>query len=406
MRVTDRLYYADSYLSEFSATVTCVTDRVSGWAAVTLDRTAFYPTGGGQPTDTGTLGDAIVVECIDKGDEGVIHMIRGEAPEVGCVVIGRVDTERRLDYIQQHTGQHILSQAFVQLFQAPTNGFRMMEHWSEIDIQLPDPSDARIERAITLANEIVWNNRPLKVLNVTAEEAAELSLRKESTRAGELRLIEIDGFDLTPCGGTHARRTGEVGIIALRHWSRAKGMTRIEFVAGRRALHDYDRVNSSAREAAALFSVGRDDVAQAAARLIGEQKELQKRLRTAEELAARFEATDLIEAATIPPNGARIISQIYPDRDAERLKSLAHALIAQPGIIALLGTHESDGARIVFARSTDVSADMNTLLRDACTTLGGRGGGRPDFAQGGGPDHDSLALAIENAVRHLMTEPT
>lgn len=406
MSNTERLYYADSYLSEFSATVTCVTDRVSGWAAVTLDRTAFYPTGGGQPSDTGTLGDATVVECIDKGDDGVIHMIRGEAPEVGTTIIGRVDTARRLDHIQQHTGQHILSQAFVQLFQAPTNGFRMMEHWSEVDIELPDPSDVKVERAINLANEIVWNNRPLKVLNVSAEEAAELSLRKESARTGELRLIEIDGFDLTPCGGTHARRTGEVGIIALRHWSRAKGMTRIEFVAGKRAGQDYDRVNAVAREAAALFSVGRDDVPQAVARLLGDQKDLLKRLRSAEELAARIEAADLIEAAPMASSGARVISQIFPDRDAERLKSLAHALIAQPAVVALLGTHEPDGARLVFARSADMTTDMNLLLRNACATLGGRGGGRPDFAQGGGPDHDSLGAAIESAFSAVIARST
>jgi alanyl-tRNA synthetase len=235
MAVTERLYYSDSHLIEFDARVVDVTERVSGWAAIVLDRTAFYPTGGGQPSDTGTLNGARVVECIDDGDNGVLHVVQGMMPSRGAVVQGRVDWSRRLDHMQQHTGQHILSQAFVNLFNAATKSFRVLETSCEIDVDLNNPATEIIERAVELANNVVWEDRAIEIRNVTSAEAAELPLRKESARDGELRLIEIEGFDLTPCGGTHAYRTGEVGIIAVRSWERAKGLTRIEFVAGTRA---------------------------------------------------------------------------------------------------------------------------------------------------------------------------
>ena len=230
---------------------------MSGWQAVTLDRTAFYPTGGGQPSDTGTLNGARVVECLDEGDT-VLHVVQGLAPSIGAPIKGRVDWPRRLDHIQQHTGQHIFSQAFISLFNAPTRSFRMMDQVCEIDVQLPEPTSERIERAVELANNVIWEDRPIAVRQVTAEEAAQLPLRKESGREGELRLIEIEGFDLTPCGGTHAYHTGEVGVIAVRSWERARGLTRILFVAGRRALEDYRRANKTALKVAELFSAGRD----------------------------------------------------------------------------------------------------------------------------------------------------
>src|SRR5215211_6296088 len=272
MPVTERLYYSDSHLIEFEARVVDVTDRVSGWTAVVLNRTAFYPTGGGQPSDTGTLNGSRVVECIDDGDQGVLHVVQGVAPARDSIVRGRVDWPRRLDHMQQHTGQHILSQAFVTLFNAATKGFRVLESVCEIDVELHEPSTEKIERAVELANNVVWEDRVITIRNVSSAQAAELALHKEPSREGELRLIEIEGFDLTPCGGTHPFRTGEVGMIVVRSWERAKGLTRIEFVAGTRALADYRRANKSAREVAALFSAGRDDGPQLAAQMLEENK--------------------------------------------------------------------------------------------------------------------------------------
>ena len=398
MPVTERLYYSDSHLIEFDARVVDVTDRVSGWAAILLDRTAFYPTGGGQPGDTGTLNGARVMECIDDGDNGVLHVVQGVAPPRGAQIHGRVDWSRRLDHMQQHTGQHILSQAFVALFNAPTKSFRVLEASCEIDVDLSNPTSEIIERAVELANNVVWEDRAITIRNVTSAEAAKLPLRKEPARDGDLRLIEIEGFDLTPCGGTHAYRTGEVGMIAVRAWERAKGLTRVEFVAGTRALADYRKANKSAREIAAMFSTGRDDAPQMAAQMVEENKELHRRIRLLEELAAEVEAQKLLAAAS-----QGVVSQIFDGRDAESLKKLAHALVANPKTVALLGSRDKDTARLVFARSTDAQGDMSALMREACAMLDGRGGGRPEIAQGGGKNVARLEEAIAHTAAQLTT---
>src|SRR6266542_5380704 len=408
MLPTERLYYSDSHLIEFDARVIDVGERVSNWTAVTLDRTAFYPTGGGQPSDTGTLDGARVVECVDEGDR-VLHMIHGPTPAPGSVVRGRVDWPRRFDHLQQHTGQHILSQAFIKLFKAATTSFRVLEDSSEIDIDLKNPTLDGMERAIELANNVIWEDRHINIRMVSAEEAAELMLRKESDREGELRLIEIDGFDLTPCGGTHAHTTGEVGLIAARSWQRAKGLTRIEFVAGRRALEDYRRANKTANAVAALLSAGRDDAATLAERLLTENKELHHRVRSLEEVTTHFEAEELIASVKSESAGiaghpeVKIVSRILEARDPE---SLTQALIAHPGTIALLASGDKETARLIFARSADSTGDMNALMRRACSIVDGRGGGKPDLAQGGGPAVERMAEAIETARRDLREQPS
>jgi alanyl-tRNA synthetase len=401
MSITERLYYTDSHLTEFEARVVAVTERVSGWVAVTLDRTAFYPTGGGQPSDTGMLDDARVVECIDADDEGVLHVLQGRSLAVGATVKGSVDWPRRLDHIQQHTGQHILSQAFISLFKAETRGFRMLDQYSEIDVALDAPTEEKIDRAVELANRIIWEDRPLHIQQVSREEAARLPLRKDSAREGELRLIEIEGFDLTPCGGTHAQRAGEVGLIAVRSFERAKGLARIEFVAGGRALADYNRANHSARNVAAMFSAGRDEAATSVARLLEENKQLTRRVRALEEIAARVEAEELLNEAAILDDGVRLCARVFEERDAESLKKLALALISNPKTVVLLGSREQAAARLVFARSADALGDMNALMRSSCELLDGRGGGRADMAQGGGRNVEKLEEAIEVAASNL-----
>jgi alanyl-tRNA synthetase len=399
MPSTERLYYNDSHLIEFDARVVDITERVSGWAGIVLDRTAFYPTGGGQPSDTGTLNGARVVECIDDGENGIIHLVQGIEPALGSEVNGRIDWSRRLDHMQQHTGQHILSQAFVTLFKAPTKSFRVLEHSCEIDVELQNPTDEVIEKAVELANNVIWEDRQITTRNVTSEEAASLPLRKDPAREGELRLIEIDGFDLTPCGGTHAYRTGEVGMIAVRTWERAKGLTRIEFVAGTRALADYRRANKSAREIAALFSTGRDDAPSLAVHMMQENKELGRRVRALEEITAGVEAQELLAGVRTRDDGTRVIAKTFDSKDADGLKKIAHSLIANPRVIALLGSRENETARLVFARSADVADDMNILMRKACALLDGKGGGRPDMAQGGGKNVEKLDEAIRIAAQ-------
>lgn len=404
MSTTERLYYQDSRLLEFDARVIGLSELEDGQIAVTLDRTAFYPTGGGQPTDTGVLGDARVVDCIDAEDEGVLHVIQGPAPEVGDTVHGKIDWLRRLDHLQQHTGQHILSAAFVELFNAPTLSFRVLEHECEIDVELVGATDERIEQAVDRANQIIWESRPISIRLVTAEEAATLPLRKEPARAGDLRVIEIGDFDLTPCGGTHAGSTGEVGVIAVRTWERAKGLTRIHFMAGLRALADYRQANQTALEVAELFSAGREDSPALVARLVEDNKKLRRRVGELEQIACRVEADELLhDTLQGAADCIRVVAKVFDDRDAESLKQLALALIAHPKTVAILGSRDGDTGRLVFARSSDAAGDMNALMREACSVIDGRGGGKPDMAQGGGKNVDRLSEAIELASEHLQT---
>lgn len=403
MPATERLYYLDSHLTEFEARVLDIQQLDGGRTAVKLDRTAFYPTGGGQPSDTGMLDSAPVIECIDQEEDGVLHVMGDKnSLHIGDKITGRVDWPRRLDHIQQHTGQHILSAAFVALYGAETRGFRLLERSGEIDLAFHENNatmEERLERAVDFANRIIWENRPVRIRQVSAEEARTLPLRKDSEREGELRLIEIKDFDLSPCGGTHAQATGEVGMIAVRSWERAKGMTRIVFVAGTRALTDYRTVNASARKTASLLSVGRDEAPEAVARLIEENKNLLKRLRPLEELAANVEAETLIQNAHHrSSDNAALVIHLVPERDAEYLKRLAQSLIAHQSVIALLASTSPDqSARFVFARSADLKDEMNVRLKEACTALDGRGGGSSSMAQGGG-------RAVENKVRAVLHE--
>lgn len=405
MSATDRLYYHDSQLLEFDARVVDVSERDDGAIAVTLDRTAFYPTGGGQPNDTGRLGDARVVDCIDAEEAGVLHVIQGPVPQVGDTVHGAIDPLRRLDHLQQHTGQHILSAAFVKLFDARTHSFRVMEHACEIDVALEDPTEQKIGKAVDLANQTIWQNLPIEIREVTATEAAQLPLRKEPSREGELRLIEISDFDLTPCGGTHANGTGEVGVIAVRSWERAKGLTRIQFMAGLRVVNDYRKANRVATETAALFSAARDDSPTLVARLIDENKKLARRVRELDALACRVEAEEIFSASRLEasqqPLDPLVITRVFDDRDADSLKHLALALIVHPNVVVLLAARDRDTARLVFARSKDATGDMNALMRKACEVIDGRGGGKPDMAQGGGKNLDAIGEALNAAATSL-----
>ena len=405
MSATERLYYRDSHLLEFDARVIDVSERDDGAIALTLDRTAFYPTGGGQPNDTGTLGEARVIDCIDAEEQGVLHLVQGPVPQIGDTVHGKIDSLRRLDHLQQHTGQHILSAAFVKLFEAATHSFRVMEHECEIDVALEDPTDEKVQKAVDLANQTIWQNLPIAIHEVTAAEAARLPLRKDAARQGELRVIEITGVDLTPCGGTHAQATGEVGVIAVRGWERAKGLTRIQFMAGGRVVDDYRKANRTVTETAALFSSARDDTPSLITKLIDENKKLVRRVRELDQIACRVEAEDLLRGATVKSSteeSPRIISKIFNDRDADSLKHLALALVAHAGVIALLASRDNNTARLVFARSADASGDMNALMRKACEMIDGRGGGKPDLAQGGGKNVEAIEetlAATETSVK-------
>jgi alanyl-tRNA synthetase len=286
--MTTKLYWHDSHLTRFTAQVVdCFVQ--DGQSVVVLDQSAFYPSGGGQPSDTGTI-NATRVLAVSMADDGrMLHHLEGDMPcTIGEAVASEVDWPHRLEMMQQHTGQHILSQAFWQLFGAETRGFRIFERTAEIDLTLDTPANeltAAIVQAEEVANAIVFDDRAIRLHMVTPEEAAQLPLRKESFSADCVRVVEIADFDWSPCGGTHARRTGEVGLIAVRSWERAKRMTRVQFVCGVRALRDYRAANQTATGVARRFSVGRDEAIEAVARLFAAHKQLERRAHALAELA-------------------------------------------------------------------------------------------------------------------------
>ena len=397
---TRKLYFNDSGLLEFSAIVADVKSSDRG-DCVALDQTAFYPTGGGQPHDTGTLDEATVADVFEDNDGTIYHVVDSAGSlEPGQKVTGKIDRRRRLDHLQQHSGQHILSQAFVQTCQAETHSFHLGSQISTIDIDLQSPTPELMRAAEDLANAIVFEDRPMQVHLIDEAEAARLPLRKESAVRGNIRVIEIENFDWSPCGGTHATRTGQIGMIAIRSYERAKKMTRVEFVCGGRALADYRLTNNTAVAVARLFSCERDSSHELAARALQENRDLKKQVRELRELAMSAEAAELL-AASPPSDGFKLVKVVFPPRDFDEVRVLASKIVQREPSIALLATSDGKGARLVFARSTSLTQDMGRLLAQACDELGGRGGGKPDLAQGGGPAVEKLEETLTRCAKDI-----
>jgi alanyl-tRNA synthetase len=377
--MTERLYYADSSCLEFDAVVqTC--DTADGRILVTLNRSAFYPTSGGQPNDTGTLGGAAVTDVVDLDDGRIAHVV--DRPlEPGAAVCGRIDAARRFDHMQQHTGQHILSAAFDRLFSARTVGFHLGAVVSSLDLDrvLSPESLAAAENE---ANRIVWENRPVVIRYASPEEAAGLQLRKEPTRTGPLRIIDVAEFDRSACGGTHVTQTAQVGVVALRSWEKLRGGLRLEFVCGGRAVREFRRLRDTVAGAIRFVSVAPEDLPEAIERLQQDNKAQQKVLRGFQEQLAAHEAAAMV-ARGRHIGGATVIVEAPEGWDQAGLKSLVLQAIAQPGVVAVL-LSTSEPSAIVAGRSAGVLVDAGAILKDALARFGGKGGGKPELAQGGG----------------------
>jgi alanyl-tRNA synthetase len=377
--MTERLYYTDPYLTEFDAEILQTTPAPGGRWSVVLDRSAFYPTSGGQPFDTGTLGTAHVLDVVDADDGTVLHVVDG--PLAPGPITGKVDWERRFDHMQQHTGQHVLSAAFDSVVGARTVGFHLGADVSTIDLDR-DLSPDDIRRAEDDANRTVWRDRPVTIRFVEPEEAARLPLRKEPARQGVLRVIEIAGCDLSACGGTHVASTGSVGIIAVAGWERVRGGSRIEFVCGGRALRSHRRLRDTVSASIARLSVAPIELPSAIERLQAEAKQGRKALEETRSQLASYEAVDLASRAETIGAVAFVFAALE-HRDAATLKQMAAAIVARPGHAAVL-TNSSPPSSLVVARSADVALDSAVLLKQIVARFGGKGGGRPELAQAGG----------------------
>lgn len=401
--MTERLYYTDAYLRAFTARVVGVEPQ-GEWGdrpGVVLDRTAFYPTSGGQPHDTGSLAGRPVVDVIDAG-ESIVHVLDAAAPHLpigaGAEVEGIVDWDRRFDHMQQHTGQHVLSAVFARALQAETVSVHLGGS-STLDLALSQlgPEDAR--RVEDAANQIVFDNRPVTVRFVSASEADHLGLRRPPRRSGTIRVVEVADCDRSACGGTHVRSTAEIGPLVLRRWERTKGQIRVEFLAGWRALEDYRWKHALISEWSGRLTVGDRELGPALDRLANDARERERALAEARSRLLAYEAAERLAAApaTWRPKILRIAAS---RRDPNEIRQLLREMTGREACVVLAGD-EATG-RLYFARSPGDGPSMAAVIDQVCRTTGGRGGGTPEFAQGavapGGAVAQVLALA-EEAVR-------
>ena len=381
--MTERLYYDNAYLTEFDAQVLACRPCGDGFE-VLLDRSAFYPTSGGQPFDTGVLGGARVTD-VNVTEGKVWHTVDQPLP-VGAQVYGCIDWSRRFDHMQQHAADHMIASALHRRMGGVTIGLHISAEVSTIDVAMPGDAtritEEDIRRMEDDVNARIQRDVPIRCWFPEAEELATLPLRKAPTVTEHVRIVAIGEDEMVACGGTHPATAGQIGLVKIISVTPARGKMRVAFLAGQRALADYARLHREAHGAATLLSSPVDKLTESV-------RTLQERLQAVEsELAALrraqllSRAEKMIDAAEPIPGGWLIAR--FVEADAALLRDLASRLIHTPGVIALLGAKHGDGASFVFGRAEDVSMNMGALLREAALPLGGKGGGRPDFAQGGG----------------------
>jgi len=399
--MTDRLYYHDSFLYEFDARVV-ESFAHGGKHAIVLDRTAFYPTSGGQVHDLGLLaaeGKQIAVTGVaDEEDGRILHFV-AEPLASGAAVHGAIDSARRLDHVQQHSGQHVLSAAFIQLFNMPTVSFHMGDESCTIDLETAGLNAVQAEKAEWLANQVIAEDRPVKIRFVPLEEARQLGLRKlPPKQTGDLRLIDITDFDLTACGGTHVRATGQIGGILLRKIEKVNQGMSVEFVCGLRAVATARRDYRALTEAAAVYSSHIYDVPEQIRKSLAETKAAGKAQHKLLEELAELHAERMLARSSGSP---RIITGLFAERDAVFIKLLAQKLTAgKSDVVALLASGVGQPT-LVFAQSPGQKFNMGQRMKDAMEQLGGRGGGSADLAQGGLAVGSSQLEAIEPLLQRI-----
>ncbi len=407
-----RLYRDDSYLTSFTARVVAARAGPEGLLSLELDRTAFYPTGGGQPHDTGTLGGLSVVDVREEGDGRIVHIVKmggetgGQGETPSGQIEGCVNWRRRFDHMQQHTGQHILSRAFVEAAGAATRSFHLGDATCTIDVELADPSEELIRETEARGNEVIFGDEPVAIEQLPPGDAprlaADLNLARElALKPGDpIRVIRIGGFDETPCGGTHVRRSGEVGAVAIRSFERFKGGTRVSFLCGGRVVRALAGLGSAVDACVVKLSAQPAELPGAIARLQEQLADARRMAKTLNEALVGAEAVARDASARLA-GSLRAIVEVFPGRPIEDLQLLAQKYTSSGARLALLAaTDEASGkASLIFARSeqgTPADLKMGDLVAMVCRARGGKGGGGATLARGGGiPAHQAEAALEE-----------
>ncbi len=384
--MTERLYYDNAYLTEFNATITEITTH-NDQAALVLDQTYFYPSSGGQPHDTGTIDNIKVLDVVVRDEDAAILHILESTPTPFAEnqhVAAVIDWQRRFDHMQQHTGQHILTQAFIQTADAKTVSFHLSPESVTIDLDASGLTENQLQAAEALANEVIQSNKTVTAVIRQADEQDGVRMRKlpKHMVTDGLRVLEIEGFDKTACGGTHVGRTGEIGLLKIIKTEKRGDKTRLEFRCGGRALSDYGDKHRVISEMTADMNCRFPEVPELVNKLRDELKTTQATLKELREQLVEYEAARLLNEAKTN-NGFTLITASFDGRDTGELRLLASRLTEGENVVALLGT-AGEKAHLIFSRSANLGQNMGALLKEAVGQLGGRGGGQPAFAQGGG----------------------
>lgn len=382
--MTTRLYYTNAYQTEFTASATTVT-TVKGQSAVILDQSCFYPTSGGQPNDRGVLGGKTVVDVMVDEQGEVLHLLAEPlAPEqVWEPLAGRIDWPRRYDHMQQHSGQHLLSQLFYQRLGFETVAVHFGAVESTLDLATPEVTTEQIDVIERDAMQLVYAALPIKAYFVSDQELSTIPLRRPPKVTGTIRIVEIAGFDYSACGGTHCQTTAEIGPIKLTKVERRRGQVRITFLCGQRAWQDYRLKHGLITATANLFSNEISQVPALVERHLGQIKALQQEIDHLQEEVLRAEVSQLLKTATMV-NGYRLLTRWFTDKEVNTVKRLALQIQQQQNAICLFGVSQGDKATLIFARTAEINLHIGNVLRDVLAEAGGKGGGREDFAQGGG----------------------
>jgi alanyl-tRNA synthetase len=392
---TKRLYFEDAYRREFEASV--VERRIhEEKPAVVLDQTCFYPESGGQPADRGTL-DGVVVVDVQEFDDKLIHVLDREI--AAARVRGVIDWERRFDHMQQHTGQHILSQCFVERLGGETKSFHLGAEFSTLEIGVRAASDEELASVEDRANELVAENREVRTYFVPEDKIETVPLRRPPKKSGVIRVVEVSGFDFSACGGTHCRRTGEVGLIKIIKAEKIRNNLRFEFLCGGRARRDYSWKNRVLADLASKLSVLYKDLPPAVEKLAAEAKDMRKKLRRLREAMAVYEAKDIAGQAKAP-----IIRAVWQDRTPEEAKLLALNIIRTGGFVALFGVVGPERDHFIFAASDQLGLNMKDLVPVAQALARARGGGSPSLVEMAVDKGADLEAVLAAAVEYLKTK--
>ena len=387
-----RLYHNDPYLQKFSSEVLKET-AVNGKPAVVLKQTAFYPASGGQPHDTGTLNNVPVVEVKEDQSHQIIHLL--ETPLKTSQVEGRINWQRRFDHMQQHTGQHILSQAFMRTVEAKTIAFHLGEEGATIDLDRSGFSIETFTQVENLANQIIYENRKVMDHFVNENELDRFPVRTRPTVGENIRIIEIKDFDYSPCGGTHCSRTGEIGILKIKRYEKYKGGTRVHFVCGFRALNDYQNKSEILKQLSASMSSGETDLHKNTQKIQADLKHLQRQQTHLKKQLIKYESSALL-SERIKVGEIHIIKKIFDGRNQRELKILAKTVLENvSNTVILFGSQAEGKASLFFCCSEELDFNMGSLMETACRIIDGRGGGQQQQAQGGGPNVEKLETALQ-----------